>query len=488
LEPTDTPKGTGWKLALSFWAIVLTLTVLHTSTFRITREQEERLTGTKRANIELAYKLQDRGIFSEARAEREGRSASAYRPPAYPAFLALGMLATLDIHGPYRVSITNNASHFLRPLYPIQKIVLLVTAYLAMYAVWRTTRNRWLCLLPFPFICHTPLFLVDYRPILSTYTNFFYPTTFAALVVTALGLSLWVAFEKRRTWQFALSGLLAGVLALTRAAFLYYIVLGALVLFLWLWRRPEQRRVFAPRAACCVAVALVVVAGWMARNHHHFGRWFIAERGGYQLNVRAQMLDMDRTAYLASFLYWSNSSFLAETLLPRLIDAERLREIEGKLDPDAWGSYKKLAKQEWFDYQDRYGNSIEADRALMRDSLVAIGRRPIRHLVVSIPLMHRGFCVERFYGMNWLLIPAFFGVAGLAFMRGSSSQMAMLSPALFCFAFNVAATNSLPRYNILLIPLLWVAVAIALHRGIAMVSIRWRGRRRLADRGERERP
>jgi hypothetical protein len=467
---------------------VLVLTALHASTFRIADGQEERLTGTRKANIELAHSLQDRCVFSESRAESAGRSASAYRPPAYPAFLALGMLATLDLDEQDRESLTTNASHFLRPLYQIQKLVLLISAYLAMYAVWRTTRNRWLCLLPFPFICHTPLFLIDYRSILNTYTNLFYPTPFSTLVITALGLSLLVAFEKRRYWQFALSGLLAGLLALTRAAILYYIVAGACVLFLWLWRRSDQRRVLAPRAACCVVVALVVVGGWMARNQFHLGRWFIAERGGYQLNIRAQMLDMDRTVYLASFLYWSNSPFLADTLLPRLIGAERLREIERKLDPDSWRSYKKLAKRQWLDYQDRFGDTVAADRFLLRESLVAIGKRPVRHLLISIPLIHRGFCVEKPYWLNWLLFPAFFGVAGLALIRGTSSRMAMLSPALFCFVFNVAATNNLPRYNMLLIPLLWVAVAIALHRGITIVSVGWRERRRFAGRDEREGP
>jgi hypothetical protein len=50
--------------------------------------------------------------------------------------------------------------------------------------------------------------------------------------------------------------------------------------------------------------------------------------------MRAQMLDMDSRTYFSSFLYWSNSRFLSETLLARLVGSERFSEIERKLDPD----------------------------------------------------------------------------------------------------------------------------------------------------------
>jgi hypothetical protein len=50
----------------------------------------------------------------------------------------------------------------------------------------------------------------------------------------------------------------------------------------------------------------------------------------------------------------------------------------------------------------------------------------------------------------------------------------MLSPAVFCFGFDAAISNNLPRYNVLLIPLLWVATAIFLHHGIGAVMRRRR--------------
>ncbi len=76
--------------------------------------------------------------------------------------------------------------------------------------------------------------------------------------------------------------------------------------------------------------------------------------------------------------------------------------------------------------------------------------------------------------MNWVIFGAFFGVAGWALLRGRSAWLAMLSPGLYGFAFNTAATNNMPRYNVLLIPLLWVAVAIVLHRGARILVDRMR--------------
>jgi len=458
------------RTRLLFWGVVILLTGLHATTFRITEGQEDELTGTRKANVEMAYNLHHHAVFSQSWEEPRARAFSAYRPPAYPTFLALGMLLVPDLETWDLPRITKDASRALSPLYAIQKLILLLTAYLAMYAVWRTTRSRWLCLLPFPLICHTPLLLVDYRPILNKYTNLFYPTLLATLLITALGLSLLIAFEKKRYWQFALSGCLAGVLALTRAAFLYYMFLGALLLIVWLWRRPDQRRVLAPRAACCIAVAVMIAFGWMARNQHHFGRFFIAERGGYQLAARAQMLDMDTGLYFVSFLYWNNSPFLQHTVLPRLLDDELRERIDLKLHPKAWKGYKTNAKREWLRYQRRYESSVVADRILLRESAAAILKRPIKHLLISIPLFHRGMCVEKPYWLNWLLFCSFFGVAGWALSRGHSGLLAMLSPALFCFGFNTAVSNNLPRYNVLLIPILCVTVAIALHRGIEIVA------------------
>lgn len=478
---SDGPAGR--RRWLLFWGVVILLTGLHATTFRITEGQEDRLTGTRKANVEMAYNLHHHAVLSQSWEEPRARAFSAYRPPAYPAFLAMGMLLVPDLDTWDLSRITKDASRALSPLYAIQKSILLLTAYLAMYAVWRTTRSRWLCLLPFPLICHTPLLLVDHRSILNKYTNLFYPTPFATLLITALGLSLLIAFERKRYWQFAVSGCLAGVLALTRAAFLYYIFLGALLLIVWLWRRPDQRRVLAPRAACCVAVALAVAFGWMARNQYHFGRFFVAERGGYQLAVRAQMLDMGTGLYLVSFLYWNNSRFLENTVLPRVLDDDLREQIDRKLNHKSWRSYKWTAKRKWLRYQRQYGSSVMADRILLRESAAAILKRPIKHLLISIPLFHRGMCVEKPYWLSWLFFSSFFGVAGWALLRGRHGLLAMLSPALFCFGFNTLVINNLSRYNVLLIPVLCVTIAIALHHFIGVVTERYGLRATEPDRG-----
>jgi hypothetical protein len=462
---------------------VILLTGLHATTFLITEGREDLLTGTRKANVEMAYNLHYHAVFSESWEEPRARAFSAYRPPAYPTFLALGMFLVGDLDTWDLGRITMDASRALSPLYAIQKSILLLTAYLAMYAVWRTTRSHWLCLLPFPLICHTPLFLIEHRSILNKYTNLFYPTPFATLLITALGLSLLIAFERKRYWQFALSGCLAGVLALTRAAFLYYIFLGALLLIVWLWRRPDQRRVLAPRAACGIVVALMIAFAWMARNQHHFGRFFIAERGGYQLAVRAQMLEMDTSLYFVSFLYWSNSRFLKNTVLPRMLDDELRERIDRQLNHKSWKGYKTNAKREWLRYQRQYDSSVVADRILLRESAAAILKRPIKHLLISVPLFHRGMCVEKPYLLNWLFFSCFFGLAGWALLRGRSGLLAMLSPALFCFGFNTAVINNLSRYNVLLIPILCVATAIALHHGTGIVA-----RGKLGCMGRRYRP
>ena len=58
----------------------------------------------------------------------------------------------------------------------------------------------------------------------------------------------------------------------------------------------------------------------------------------------------------------------------------------------------------------------------------------------------------------------------------------MLSPGLYGFVFNTAAMNNLPCYNALLIPLLWVTVAIVVHHA----ARRWGSRMRRGSRAGAE--
>jgi hypothetical protein len=95
-------------------------------------------------------------------------------------------------------------------------------------------------------------------------------------------------------------------------------------------------------------------------------------------------------------------------------------------------------------------------------------------------------CVEKPYWLNWVLFSSLFGLAGWALLRGRFSWLAMLSPALFCFGFNTAVSNNLPRYNKLLIPILWVATAIVLHRGIGSLAGGGRWKRRTETSNARD--
>ena len=58
------------------------------------------------------------------------------------------MLVVPDLEGQELRKIVADASRFLGRLYTIQKLTLLLSAYLAMIMVWRMTSSRWFSLLP----------------------------------------------------------------------------------------------------------------------------------------------------------------------------------------------------------------------------------------------------------------------------------------------------------------------------------------------------
>ena len=232
------------------------------------------------------------------------------------------------------------------------------------------------------------------------------------------------AFDTQRRRYWVLAGVLFGLLALTKAIFLYAAIGSLPFIALVQALRHKDRRGWvgqAMRASLLVAVGLAITVGpWMARNWVHFGSVQITEgRGGWVLYKRHLLNNMTPEEYKGGFYYYGPGIFrdLVEGSSWALSadDATKVggkvsrlhiggsefqksdMDAQGKGQPDQAVSYyrKSSAKaRQLYDHYKRLGHPHPTQQA--DHDMQAIGKAGIRqglgaHMKVSALLAWRGF-------------------------------------------------------------------------------------------------
>lgn len=405
---------------------------------------------------------------------------SSYREPLYPALLALAM----RLHPELRersvvelVSANRGGGHeALRDLLWLQLGLLYLSGLLAGLLFWKLSRNAWLSVL-------TPL-PVWYSTALRFEAGYHMSEPLAACLVTATGLGLLVAFERRLPAAFAGAGLLSGLLALTKAVFAYF-WLPVLVATAYLaWRRGwDRRRTVAGLLAFLLAFG-AVVGPWLVRNQIHFGRAHIAGRGGFNLYLRSVFDTMGPREYLGAFLVYTPGSWVRE-LRAQLFGDDELR----RLDPDERSPHAFIASalRRQSELLALVGDPARVDRILRDEALRRILADPLAHLAVSVPLGVRGIFAERVRTSTPIPVPAL--VMGLI-LFGSSAALwlwacaradprwlgVLLAPA-FCWTFYTLFTQGNARYSAVSLPVYYVCAIWAGRAGYRRAARALRGRR-----------
>ncbi len=258
------------------------------------------------------------------------------------------------------------------------------------------------------------------------------------------------------TWS-VVGGVLLGLAALTRPAFLYLIPACGLAALLW-----GQRRSVVPVLAMGGSAALVMMP-WILRNRLVMGR--AALTYGYDSHTLVQRIAFDTMngrEYAMSFVCW-------------LPDGNEIgRGIAGKGACDRFG---------WDEHENSF--YVLGLRHMLYETLAASGgyahhlsyllqhyvfRMPLKHALVSIPLALRGAYVAHWWGFVLFIVCLAWTVRALLrvgtphFDKVSFLTMAM--PAWFMLALNSAVAVNQVRYNLMLIPAYAVAGALSV-KGLA---------------------
>lgn len=372
-----------------------------------------------------------------------------HRPPAYPFILAMGILVSpdlrsLDLAGFFK----EEAQPRLAPLRRLQVVLRLAVSFLAMGISWALTRSRVLAFLT--------LGLAGLDTELIYMSGLFLSENLACFLLTALSLCLALAVRSPGRLRFGSAGALLAALALTRPAYAQLVVVLTAFFLLLRRRRPARQ----DRIGQCIVIFLVCftvpVGVWVARNFLHFGKAGIATGSGVVLDIRSRLNLMNAAQYAASFLYWSESRYLQEVVLPRHFDEQTVAFLDetspGGAYQQAHGRINALVLGH---------GSIEADGILRAEAEARLLAHPWRHLAVTLPVALRG---SQVHGpvVSLLLFGCLAGGFVLACLRRDAVCVAALLPSVFSFAFHAFLTQNIARFSNPLLPVLWAALGLVL--------------------------
>lgn len=440
-------------------------------------------------NLQAAYNICTWGVFSTESGARQKPSIDHYREPLYP-FVGSFFLLYYKYHAEHLIDNDFAQGIHARLVKRVNLFwafwVLLGSGVLSMVMI----KNRLFSVL---------IVLLVYACFLR---NPEYIDTFLSEIPTA-ALLLWtsivfiVCIRRRRPAQFLVAGMLLGLLALTKAVFLYIavlIVIGVSTCFFL----AIARRFLKLKSACLALfiLGLLFTAGpWVLRNTLNFGGFEISSRAGGVLCLRAFKNQMNMDEILAAFYLWgpgvytrivkntfldvSESEYEEGGLAVRLNRSktsrfalrDRQAEAEGK--PENAIAFYRIVRAErvkrmlQFKEKEHPQPKHEADKYLKSLAREMILRHPLKHVLMTVLFAWRG--IWCFYGGGvFTLLNAvsyvtfvFIFLYGVVKRRGDSIAFCLLP--LLMLLVHAFLTHNETRFSSPAIPFMVISFFMTLN-------------------------
>lgn len=485
------------------WVAVILASVLAWHSMR--HAAEDVIKADARQNLIIAYNLADRGEFSESKGTRTAKPSNFREPlPVWvvAAYMKILPLPVQPILAADHLFKGPNAAHIKR-----HNAGWVFLGFLGCWLLFHALTGSHLGAMLSSLVIHGLLLDLPYL------VNTLYTELAASVLLIWCTWLLVRAFDSQRRRYWLLAGVLFGLLALTKAIFLYAaIACLPFIVLAQLYRRDELRsRVLrALQAAALVAAGLAVtVAPWMARNWVHFGSLQITEgRGGWVLYKRHLLNNMTSEEFKGGFAYYGPSLFhdlvagtswaIAQDDATRIggrVSRLHIGESEFKASdflaqhtgqPQKAVTYYRQASAKARELDKHYTNLGHPQPALQADhDMQAIGMAGIRHelgphLKVTVLMAWRGFWSfpkKLFLVSNSDPAMAQRALELLNLVAGLSLYAVFLSglllrkprwllfavPAMSMLALYALLTQSMARFTVPANPLMLMALFVLLH-------------------------
>jgi 4-amino-4-deoxy-L-arabinose transferase-like glycosyltransferase len=274
-----------------------------------------------------------------------------------------------------------------------------------------------------------------------------------------------LAWRTDRTWHYVLSGLLLGLLCLTKPSFLilFPVIVGLSLLYIcWLAGAGRPRAGFQvlafSLAFCCV------VGAWVARNVVSVGKFgFTEEYGAAVLIERFAYNDMTAREFVQAFPYCTPG--IGELAFDLVYGTDSMHRFVYHTK----GSFFHVGRNRRDMLIAQYGRLDPLIAGIIRDELRT---NWWRHLLVSIPLAWCGMWAG--WIASLFLIPLF----AWACIRAVRSRQPMLPlyslPAIVMLGLDALIGNHYTRYNLILIGPYALGAAWIISSWLPGAHSRWR--------------
>ncbi len=438
-------------------------------------------------NFLMAYNLINAGVMSiDDSGQRLGLPATNYREPLYPLLLAGIMKAILPNPLPdlscFRTKETDCGTlHERLKLLNVGLIIVLLAAFYVMFPLVAEAlglskrQGGGLSFAMITFIAAGSSYLAK--------VEFYYSDVLAGLLVFLHGASLLLFITRgRKTWA-VVCGLSLGAIVLTKAIFLYWMLMLCLAIvgaaFLSWGRQPGRRAA----VAMLIVIAVLPVGSWMTRNHVEIGSFSVSSGRDYQvLGVRAEYDAMRREEYFPGFVYFVPVYGWAAA--EKWFDEKDYRRYV-RNNPD---SFFKVGQSR----EGLVGRQVEEGRSTYIAALSVFVEHLPMHIATTALMTYRSFFIPAGYRTlrvkvgalsNWMtmatfiihvtLVPSFILLCIWAVYRRDWFLLIFLAPAIFSVAIHAGLTHYIPRYNLPLIPLLFFSQFVLFCRLWDLISGRF---------------
>ena len=356
---------------------------------------------------------------------------------------------------------------------------------------------------------------------------FFHGSTYIDTLYTELSaatLMIWATYGLLRSvqqqslaWFFG-SGVLMGLLALGKAAFVFIgiVAVPLLMLALLIARRPDR---FAVSQVIVWGLAMSLAFGltlspWLVRNDLQFGNMRVTERGGLILWGRAHLNNMSNDEVLGLIYDHSPSIYrravagtrLAEgpddferggrwqrlnRYLSTFWETDRRAAYEGKPENAISFHYRAAAQynQRVFQLRDQghpYPDQAVGDE-LKTEAFRLLKERPWRHIAMTLPFFWHGFWSFKKVEVPWVSLEAqdaineslnllagvaLFGVFFYGLLRRHAQWVAVTVLPVGLLMFYAFLSHNIPRYSTPAHPMMLLALVLVLRT----LWLRWRKR------------
>lgn len=320
-------------------------------------------------------------------------------------------------------------------------------------------------------------FLTSISPAIAGYAALIASETLATLLLILSCLAFLMLLKAKKVTKVlgfsALTGLFCACLALTKMVYLpFFLLISAALLIL-----PADKRLKYKSALCIAVIFIIILLPWFLFNKRVYGNpFFLTNRGGITLTIKAERLGWTPKEALVSFVY-PVSEWTAQRYFPHEYNKVTYDRLEGSAFKAAYDKYDALISRGY--------SEMAADKELRSKALSRIEQNFLKYIALSASDFHymlyfeglplaqftdffkrqARLAINAFFKVYSLLI-IFFAVKGAFIMFGDRKDTAIkavfLLPVFYTF-FMYSAIFGAPRFTFTVIPFIYILASAGIY-------------------------